>query len=95
MRPDYGRLRALLIAGSRMSLPLDAVEAGVLNLPGIERPHLLDRLVASLEADPEVQKAWALEAERRDAKIEKGKVKLVSGEEILARLLASLDDRPL
>lgn len=73
-----------------MPMPLDALEAEVLNLPAIERSHLLDRLVASLEADPEIQEAWALEAERRDVEIEEGKVKLVPGEEVLARLRAEL-----
>lgn len=73
-----------------MPLPLDALEAEVLNLPAAERSHLLDRLIASLDADPEVQKAWVIEAERRDAEIEEGKVTLVPGEEILARLRAEL-----
>jgi putative addiction module component (TIGR02574 family) len=73
-----------------MPLPLDALEAEVLNLPAVERSHLLDRLIASLEADPEIQRAWELEAERRDAEVEEGKVKLVPGEEVLARLRAEL-----
>ena len=69
-----------------MPLPLDALEAEVLNLPAVERAHLLDRLIASLEADPDVQEAWVIEAARRDAEVEEGKVTLVSGEEVLARL---------
>lgn len=73
-----------------MSLTLDALEAEVLKLPAAERAHLLDRLLASLEADAEIQEAWALEAERRDAEIEEGKVELVSGEEAIARLRAEL-----
>mgnify|MGYP001291885531 CR=1 FL=1 len=32
-----------------MPLPLDALEAEVLNLPAVERSHLLDRLIASFE----------------------------------------------
>jgi hypothetical protein len=73
-----------------MPLPLDALEAEVLNLPAVERSHLLDCLIASLEADPDIQKAWALEAELRDAEIEEGRVSLVPGEEILARLRTEL-----
>jgi putative addiction module component (TIGR02574 family) len=73
-----------------MTLPLDALEAEVLNLPPVERSHLLDRLIASLEADSEIQKAWAIEAERRDGEVEEGKVALVPGEEVLARLHADL-----
>lgn len=73
-----------------MPMPLDALEAEVLNLPAFERSHLLDRLIASLEADPDIQEAWALEAERRDTEVEEGKAALVPGEEILARLRAEL-----
>ena len=73
-----------------MSLTLDALEAEVLKLSTAERSRLLDRLLASLEADAEIQQAWASEAERRDAEIEEGKAKLVSGEEVIARLRAEL-----
>lgn len=73
-----------------MSTQLDALEAEVLNLPALERSHLLDRLVASLEADTEIQEAWALEAERRDAEVDAGRVKLEPGKEVLARLGAQL-----
>lgn len=50
----------------------------------------IDILVASLEADTEVQEAWALEAERRDVEVDAGRVKLVPGKEVLARLGAQL-----
>ncbi|MDH4191186.1 MAG: addiction module protein [Betaproteobacteria bacterium] len=73
-----------------MSSTLDALEAEVLKLPAAERSHLLDRLLASLEVDAEIQEAWALEAERRDTEVEEGKVKLVPGEEAIARLRAEL-----
>ena len=42
-----------------MTMPLDALEAEVLNLPPLQRSHLLDRLITSLETDPEIQEAWA------------------------------------
>jgi hypothetical protein len=34
-----------------MSLPIEALEAEVLRLPRVERARLLDRVVASLDAD--------------------------------------------
>jgi putative addiction module component (TIGR02574 family) len=71
-------------------MPLDVLEAEVLGLAPIDRSHLLDRLIASLEADSAIQEAWALEAGRRDAEVEAGKVALVPGEEILSRLRATL-----
>lgn len=73
-----------------MTRPLDALEAEVLNLPALQRSHLLDRLIISLEADPEIQAAWAMVAEHRDAEIEDGKVTLSSGESVLARLRKQL-----
>ena len=57
-----------------MSIPLDTLEAEVLKLSAGARSHLLDRLIASLETDSEIEEAWALEAERRDAEVEEGKV---------------------
>ena len=69
---------------------LDALETEVLNLSPVDRSHLLDRLVASLEADSENAGAWALEAERRDSEIEAGLVALVPGKEVLTRLGAQL-----
>lgn len=73
-----------------MPMQLDALETEVLKLSPAERSHLLDRLVASLEADSEIADAWALEAERRDAEIDAGQVALVPGAEVLARLRAQL-----
>ncbi len=48
------------------------------------------RLIASLGTDAEIEEAWAIEAERRDAEIDEGKVTTVPGAEILARLRAEL-----
>jgi putative addiction module component (TIGR02574 family) len=69
-----------------MPMQLDALETEVLKLSPAERSHLLDRLVASLEADSEIADAWALEAERRDAEIDAGQVALVPGADVLTRL---------
>ena len=73
-----------------MPMQLDVLETEVLNLSPIDRSHLLDRLVASLESDSEIAGAWALEAERRDAEIEAGLVEPVPGKQLLARLDAQL-----
>lgn len=71
-----------------MSLTLDAVEAEALRLSAAERARLVERLIASLDADPDVEDAWAREVERRNAEIESGAVSLVSGAEVLTRLRA-------
>jgi putative addiction module component (TIGR02574 family) len=73
-----------------MAIALDVLEAEVLGLSVLQRSHLLDRLITSLDADPAIQQAWAAEAERRDADIDSGKVALVSGQAVVARLRATL-----
>jgi hypothetical protein len=73
-----------------MAIALDVLEAEVLGLSVLQRSHLLDRLISSLDADPEIQQAWAVEAERRDAEIDAGKVALASGPAVVERLRATL-----
>jgi len=69
---------------------LEALEAEVLKLTPADRSHLLERLIASLDSDPEVEEAWAREADRREAKLESGSVTAVPGDEAIARLRARL-----
>lgn len=49
-----------------MSTALEALEAEVVKLARAERSHLLERLIASLDSDPEVEEAWA--GKRTDGK---------------------------
>jgi len=69
-----------------MSATVEALEAEALQLSAAERARLVERLIVSLDADPDVEEAWAAEVERRNAEIESGAVALVSGPEALARL---------
>lgn len=71
-----------------MSSTLEALEAEALQLPASDRARLVDRLIASLDIDPEVEEAWAAEVERRNAEIESGVVSLIPGPEALAELKA-------
>lgn len=73
-----------------MSTSLEALEAEVLKLAPAERSHLLERLVASLDSDPEVEQAWEREADRREAELESGAVAVVPGEEAIGRLRSRL-----
>ena len=73
-----------------MSTNLEVLEAEVLQLPPVERSHLLARLIASLDSDPEVEEAWEREADRREAELESGSISAVSGQEAIARLRARL-----
>jgi putative addiction module component (TIGR02574 family) len=71
-----------------MATNVDLLEAEALQLPLADRARLVERLIASLDADPEVEEAWAAEVERRNAEIERGEVSLVPGPEALAELKA-------
>lgn len=64
----------------------EKLEQEALQLPTAERAWLVDRLIASLDVDPEVEEAWAAEVERRHAEIESGAVSLLPGPETLAAL---------
>ena len=73
-----------------MTLPLEALESEILRLPTADRTRLLDRVVASLDADSARDAAWDAVAARRDAEIEAGLATEVPVDEILARLRAEL-----
>jgi len=69
-----------------MSRPIEALAEEVLQLPADARARLLDRVVASLDADRKRDQAWDALAASRDAEIESGQSVVVSGSEALARL---------
>jgi putative addiction module component (TIGR02574 family) len=71
-----------------MPTTIEVLEAEALQLPAADRARLVDRLIASLDNDPEVEEAWAAEVERRNAEIESGAVTLLPGPETLAKLKA-------
>lgn len=73
-----------------MSLTLEALEREVLQLPPADRARLLDRVVASLDADSVRDAAWDAVAAKRDAEIGAGHTTEVPVEEVLARLRAEL-----
>lgn len=69
-----------------MSITVEILETEALQLTTAERARLVERLIASLDADPEIEEAWAAEVERRQAQIESGTVELLPGPETLAKL---------
>lgn len=64
----------------------ETLEAATLQLTPADRARLVDRSIATLDADPEVEEAWAAEVERRQTEIENGTVSLLPGPEILNKL---------
>jgi hypothetical protein len=73
-----------------MSKPLEAIESEALNLPQADRSRLIDRLIASLEQDPEWESAWSAEADRREDRIVRGEAAWVSGADAIARIRSKL-----
>ena len=70
---------------------IETLEAAALQLTPADRARLVDRLIATLDADPEVEEAWAAEVERRQSEIENGTVSLLPGPETLAKLKAEFE----
>ena len=71
-----------------MPSTVETIEAEALELSAADRARLIERLIASLDVDPEVEDAWAAEVERRHAEVESGAVSMLPGPETLARLKA-------
>lgn len=74
-----------------MVTELTQVFRDALDLPDNEKATLVGLLIESLEdteeVDPDVEAAWAVEAERRWREIESGEVKTIPWEEVRAKLL--------
>lgn len=73
-----------------MRSTLEVLEAEVMMLPPAQRSHLLERLVTSLDLDPEVEDAWEHLAAQRESEIDSVAVHLVDGPDAIARLRAKL-----
>lgn len=71
-----------------MSVTLEVLQAQVLSLPKADRSRLLDRLVASLDVDPEAEAQWEQLADEREAELASGAVAPVPLEDAMARLRA-------
>ena len=68
-------------------LKTDELLNEAMSLPVELRAQLVDELLKSLNpARAEIDELWAAEAERRVAEIEAGKVDLIPGEEVFAKL---------
>ena len=60
----------------------------VLQLPADARVNLVEQLLTSLNlpTQPEVDRLWADEAEKRIAEIDKGEIKLVLGRKVFSNI---------
>ena len=71
-----------------MSTSLEALQAEVLRLSPKDRARLLDRLIASLDADLEAESAWDAMAAAREAELTSGTAQAVPLDAALSRLEA-------
>ena len=71
-----------------MSTTLETLQAEALRLSPSDRARLLDRLIASLDSDGEMEAAWDAVADMREEEIEAGVVEAVPLEVAVARLEA-------
>jgi len=63
-------------------MTVQEIRAAALALDATDRVELADALYASLPVDPEIQKEWAAEIERRITEIEAGKAEAIPLEEV-------------
>jgi len=68
-------------------LKTDELMDEAMSLPVELRAQLIDKLLKSLNpAQAEIDKLWAVEAEKRVADIESGKVQPIPGEEVFKKI---------
>lgn len=73
------------------SEPDETLEVAASQLRPAERARLVDLLIAIVDADPELEEAWAVAVDRRQSEIENGTVLLLPGPETLANLKAEFE----
>jgi putative addiction module component (TIGR02574 family) len=76
------------IASDGSHMTTDQIEQELLKLPASDRARLAERLIASLDEDAEVEKAWAAEVRRRDGELESGAAEAIGLEDALASIRA-------
>lgn len=83
---SYGLSRGKL----SMNLPVEILEAELLQLSKADRIRVLDRVVASLDADAARDAAWDAVAARREADAERDPSLMLPLDHVLAELRADL-----
>jgi putative addiction module component (TIGR02574 family) len=75
-----------------MARAVERIEEEIRSLSAAEKVELLRALIAELDApaDPEVERAWLEEAQRRYREIVEGRVKGVPGERVFENLKSRL-----
>ena len=73
-----------------MGIPVEVLESELLQLPKADRIRVLDRVVASLDADTARDAAWDAVAAQRDAEADQDPSVLLELDDVFARLRAEV-----
>ncbi|HLA64355.1 MAG TPA: addiction module protein [Rhodothermales bacterium] len=65
-------------------MSVQELEAEVMKLPSSERARLAERILATLDADADIEAAWSEEAARRLEEIETGAVQTIPAADVFA-----------
>jgi putative addiction module component (TIGR02574 family) len=68
------------------SVTRERLEVEARSLPRDERARLAEALLASLEEEAEIERAWREEINRRAAELDSGSVKSVPADEVFAAI---------
>jgi putative addiction module component (TIGR02574 family) len=81
-----------LVQGRAMSAASKKLEDDALKLPARSRARLAERLITSLEetAEPQAEREWLLEIERRSVELKSSKVKGVTAGKVFKKAGAAL-----
>lgn len=75
----------ILFLGTHMTVK--NLKRNILKLPPLERIHLIESLIASLDKpDAAIERAWAAESDKRLAGFKKGSIKSIPLENVKKRL---------
>ena len=71
-----------------MSTVAEKVVDDALSLPADARLGLVEKLLSSLNlpTQPEIDRLWAVEAERRVGQIDRGEVEMIPGEKVFEKI---------
>ncbi len=78
--------------GRGMRIALKKIEDDALKLPARSRARLAERLIMSLEetAEPQAEREWLVEIERRSVELKSGKVRRVPAGKVIKKARAAL-----
>jgi putative addiction module component (TIGR02574 family) len=77
---------SLLLEEDFVHSTAEDLESAVLQLPREQRARLAERLIASLDEDAAVERAWAAEIRRRVDELHSGRVQTIPGEQVFEEL---------